>query len=92
MIEVGQNVLEGTWEEIAEEGKRFAGQRVRLTVLPEVEATKASLRIFPVGTLGEAMKDYIGVIHCEPPDGIPPSQDETSFGDYLEQKQREGRL
>lgn len=91
MIEVSENILEGTWEEIAQEGERLAGKRVRLMILP---ANENGAPKYPSSgkTAAEAFEGLIGVIHSGR-QGLPPlSEDETSFGDYLEQKRREGRL
>jgi hypothetical protein len=92
MIKVGENILEGTWEEIVSEGEQLAGKRVRLIVLPERNDAEVQPPPYPGGSLAEAMKGLIGVIHSGRK-GLPPlSEDETSFGEYLEQKRREGRL
>lgn len=38
---MAQEVLEGTWEEIARQAPRFAGHRVRVTILNEAQAGSA---------------------------------------------------
>jgi hypothetical protein len=34
---MAQEILEGTWEEVSQHAREFAGKRVRLTVLEEAE-------------------------------------------------------
>jgi hypothetical protein len=52
--------IEGTWEEIAEHAPRFAGRRLRLTVLPEesqgTTATQTSR------SLGEEIADIVASV------------------------------
>jgi len=41
LVQSGE-MLEGTWEELAREAERFAGQRLRVIVLPLTEAPAGS--------------------------------------------------
>jgi hypothetical protein len=90
MLTDGQ-VLEGTWEEIAERAEELAGRRIRVTVLSNGRG--AAEAPAPGESLADALEGLVGVIRSRRGRGVShASEDETTFGDYLEEKRRKGRL
>jgi 2-oxo-4-hydroxy-4-carboxy--5-ureidoimidazoline (OHCU) decarboxylase len=53
--------FEGTWEEILRHAPELAGQRVRLTVLPD-ESSNHQNEV----TLDQALKDRVGRVQFQP--------------------------
>jgi hypothetical protein len=98
MRHVTADTVEGTWEEIAGLAERLSGKRVRLTILSDdngVPANGAAEASTPEQTLADVLAGLTGVIRSREHHGgtvLPLSEDETSFGEYLEQKRQEGRL
>ena len=58
-----QNTLEGTWEEILQHSAKLAGQRVRLTILPNQSANSSTPE-----TLDQKLKGRVGRVHFQPSD------------------------
>jgi hypothetical protein len=86
-----RQVIEGTWEEIAQYAESLAGQRLRVEVLePEAAAPPVNGPRPAPHNLAERLGDYVGAVK-----GTGEALSERTgerFGDYLLQKQREGRL
>ena len=69
--------IEGTWEEVRRQGARFAGRRVRLTVLPEKaargrrpkipvaidEETARFIEEFAGSWVGDDLDDCLAMVH-----------------------------
>jgi len=58
-----QQTIEGTWEEILEHNAELAGQRVRLTILPDKSANYSAKE-----TLDQKLKGRVGTVHFQPSD------------------------
>ena len=58
-----QHTIEGTWEEILEHNAELAGQRVRLTILPDKAANSSATE-----TLDQKLKGRVGRVHFQPSD------------------------
>lgn len=58
-----QQTIEGTWEEILEHNAELAGQRVRLTILPDKSANSSAIE-----TLDQKLKGRVGRVHFQPSD------------------------
>jgi hypothetical protein len=58
-----QQTIEGTWEEILEHNAELAGQRVRLTILPDKSANFSATE-----TLDQKLKGRVGRVHFQPSD------------------------
>ena len=56
-----QQTIEGTWEEILEHNAELAGQRVRLTILPDKSANYSATE-----TLDQKLKGRVGRVHFQP--------------------------
>ena len=58
-----QNTLEGTWEEILQHSAKLAGQRVRLTILPDQSSNSSTPE-----TLDQKLKGRVGRVYFQPSD------------------------
>ncbi len=58
-----QQTLEGTWEEILQHSAELAGQRVRVTVLPD-QTSNSSTTL----TLDQKLKGRVGRVNFQPSD------------------------
>ena len=58
-----QQTIEGTWEEILEHNAELAGQRVRLTILPDKSPNFSATE-----TLDQKLKGRVGRVHFQPSD------------------------
>ena len=58
-----KQTLEGTWEEILQHSAELAGQRVRLTILPNQSSTSPT-KI----TLDQKLKGRVGKVNFQPSD------------------------
>ena len=58
-----QQTIEGTWEEILEYNAELAGQRVRLTILPDQSSNSSTTE-----TLDQKLKGRVGRIYFQPSD------------------------
>ena len=58
-----QQTIEGTWEEILQHSAELAGQRVRLTILPDQSSNYSSTE-----TLDQKLKGRVGRVHFQPSD------------------------
>jgi hypothetical protein len=58
-----QHTIERTWEEILEHNAELAGQRVRLTILPDKAANSSATE-----TLDQKLKGRVGRVHFQPSD------------------------
>jgi len=58
-----QQTIEGTWEEILEHNAELAGQRVRLTILPDQSSNSAATE-----TLEQKLKGRVGRVYFQPSD------------------------
>jgi hypothetical protein len=78
MIET-RRILEGTWEEIAREGERLAGKRVRLEVLENggENADEAALPFYATATPEERAQAFIEWGRSHAPSNAPPLSDEA---------------
>ncbi len=78
MIETRQ-ILEGTWEEIARQGERLAGKRVRLEVLESgrEEAQEPGLPFYATATPEERAQAFIEWGRSHAPSNHPPLSDEV---------------
>ncbi len=56
-----QQTLEGTWEEILQHSAELAGQRVRLTILPNQSSNRPTKL-----TLEQRLKGRVGRVNFEP--------------------------
>jgi hypothetical protein len=56
-----QQTLEGTWEEILQHSAELAGQRVRLTILPNQSSKSPT-----TPTLDQKLKGRVGRVNFEP--------------------------
>ena len=62
-ISMEQNTLEGTWEEILQHSAKLAGQRVRLTILPNQSSNSSTPE-----TLDQKLKGRVGRVYFQPSD------------------------
>ena len=58
-----EQTIEGTWEEILQHSAELAGQRVRLTILPD-QSSKSPTR----QTLDQRLKGRVGRVNFQPSD------------------------
>ncbi len=58
-----QQTLEGTWEDILQHSAELAGQRVRLTILPD-----QSSNLLTTETLAQKLKGRVGRVNFQPSD------------------------
>ena len=58
-----QHTIEGTWEEILQHSAELAGQRVRLTILPDKSTNSSTTE-----TLDQKLKGRVGRVHFQPSD------------------------
>ena len=58
-----QQTLEGTWEEILQHSAELAGQRVRVTVLPDPTSNSSTTL-----TLDQKLKGRVGRVNFQPSD------------------------
>jgi hypothetical protein len=58
-----QQTIEGTWEEILEHNAELAGQRVRLTILPDKSPNFSATE-----TLDQKLRGRVGRVHFQPSD------------------------
>ena len=58
-----QQTLEGTWEEILQHSAELAGQRVRVTVLPDKTSNSSTTL-----TLDQKLKGRVGRVNFQPSD------------------------
>jgi hypothetical protein len=58
-----QQTIEGTWEEILEYNAELAGQRVRLTILPDKSPNFSATE-----TLDQKLRGRVGRVHFQPSD------------------------
>ncbi|MFM6058546.1 MAG: hypothetical protein ACKPBT_10245 [Microcystis aeruginosa] len=58
-----QQTIEGTWEEILQHSAELAGQRVRLTILPDKSTNSSTTE-----TLDQKLKGRVGRVHFQPSD------------------------
>ncbi len=58
-----QQTLEGTWEEILQHSADLAGQRVRLTILPDQSSKHPTTQ-----TLDKRLKGRVGRVNFQPSD------------------------
>ena len=80
-------VLEGTWEEIAQHAAEFSGKRVRLTVVEPHAQPHASERPF-----SEALQSLIGAIDSREPWTPCKQSKPDAFGEGVLEKFRKQGL
>ncbi len=59
---MAERVIEGTWEEIAEQGEQLSGKRVRLTVLDEIDPENGNTTMTEANSTTEVLAALSGVI------------------------------
>lgn len=86
---MSEQVLEGTWEEIAQRADELTGKRVRLMVLDEIQnGTQSPGEERP---LSELLEGLIGVIDSSEP--VPPFlHKQRAWGEAIEEKYRKQGL
>ena len=60
---MAQQILEGTWEEIALHAAELSGRRVRLTILTEQQSENA---VTPEETLDKMLLGRVGKVNFQP--------------------------
>jgi hypothetical protein len=79
-VMVQQQVLEGTWEEIARHAEELKGRRVRLTVLTEGDAEKRQGEgPRPNEAMLQAMREAEEIQRGMNPKPVPPGLDAVSL-------------
>ena len=68
---MSEQVLEGTWEEIARHGEELAGKRVRLTVLDDSTPQPRPASLTEGRPLSELLEGLVGVIDSQEPFPAP---------------------
>lgn len=58
-----KQTIEGTWEEILQHSAELAGQRVKLTILPDQSSNSSTIE-----TLDQKLKGRVGRVHFQPSD------------------------
>lgn len=75
---MSQQVLEGTWEEIASQAGRLAGRRVRLWVLDNEPLGEAPpLPFYAIATPQERADAFVEWARSHAPRNAPPLSDEA---------------
>ncbi len=84
-------VLEGTWEEIAQHAAEFSGKRVRLMVLGEATPHNGTQPLENERPLSELLEGLIGVVDSSAP--TPPfPHKQRAWGEAIEEKFRKQGL
>ncbi len=84
-------ILEGTWEEIAQHAAEFSGKRVRLMVLDESVMQNGNQSLGEERPLSELLEGLIGVIDSSEP--TPPFPHKPrAWGEAIEEKYRKQGL
>lgn len=89
-MNTNRQVIEGTWEEIAQHADSLAGHHVRVEVLEPETAVPPADGLPAPRNLADLLGDYVGAVK-----GTGEALSEGTggrFGEYLEEKKREGRL
>lgn len=90
-MSAARQVIEGTWEEIASQAGTLAGRKLRVEVLePQAEIAPPIGQTAAPRNLAELLGDCVGAVKGT--GELLSERTGERFGDYLVQKQREGRL
>ena len=82
---MGQQVLEGTWEEIVQHAEELSGKRVRLTVLDKSTQQRAENHPIEERPLSELLEGLIGLIDSSEPSTAFPRK-RSAYGEAIIEK------
>ena len=84
---MAERVIEGTWEEIAEQGGQLSGKRVRLTVLDEIYPENGNTTMSEPNSTTEVFAALTGVIDSRATSPTSPRK-RSAYGDLVVEKFR----
>jgi hypothetical protein len=84
---MAEQVLEGTWEEIARHADELSGKRMRLMVLEECSPRQVGQSALEERPLAEMLEGLVGVIDSREP-FAPPEREGDVFGESVVEKLR----
>lgn len=88
---MAERVIEGTWEEIAEQGGQLSGKRVRLTVLDEISSENGNTTTTEATSTTEVLAALSGVIDSrDTPPTVPCKR--SAYGELVVEKFRKQGL
>ena len=88
---MAERVIEGTWEEIAEQGGQLSGKRVRLTVLDEIYAENGNTTTTEANLTTEVLAALSGVIDSRATFPTTPRK-RSAYGELVVEKFRKQGL
>lgn len=88
---MAEQVIEGTWEEIAEHGGELSGKRVRLTVLDETSAENGNSTTTEPTPSSEVLASLTGVIDSRATSPTSPRK-RSAYGELVVEKFRKQGL
>lgn len=84
-------IIEGTWEEIAEQGGQLSGKRVRLTVLDEIYPENGDTTTTEANSTTEVLAALSGVIDSRASSPTAPRK-RSAYGELVAEKFRKQGL
>lgn len=88
---MAERVIEGTWEEIAEQGGQLSGKRVRLTVLDEISPEDRNTTMREANSTKEVLAALSGVIDSRATSPTAPRK-RSAYGELVVEKFRKQGL
>lgn len=88
---MAEQVIEGTWEEIAEHGGELSGKRVRLTVLDETYPETGNTTTMETKPSSEVLAELTGVIDSRVTSPTSPRK-RSAYGELVVEKFRKQGL